>query len=251
MNAESRRPYRGVNFLTLTIEAQAHGYSRNRWLTYRQAGALGGQVRKGEHGTPVVFWKLREIGDDDPRVIPLLRAYTLFNVAQIDGLPPAMAEPPPSAPTWTGDEAAELLIEASGADIRHGGFRAFYTPGGDYIQIPPRTTFAASSGYYATTLHELVHWSGHASRLDRQLGGRFGDDAYAAEELIAEMGAAFLCAQCRIDGHLQHASYVSSWLKVLRNDKRAVFVAGTKAQNAADFLLARCTETSGAEALAA
>ena len=162
-----------------------------------------------------------------------------------------MAAPPPSVPAWAGDEAAELLIDASGADIRHGGFKAFYAPGGDYIQVPPRTTFANASGYYATTLHELVHWTGHASRLDRQLRGRFGDEAYAAEELIAEMGAAFLCAHCRVDGQLQHAAYIGNWLRVLRNDKRAIFVAGTKAQNAADFLLARCTETSGAEAIAA
>ena len=109
----------------------------------------------------------------------------------------------------------------------------------------------AASGYYATTLHELVHWTAHPSRLDRELGGRFGDDAYAAEELIAEMGSAFLCAHCRIDGQLQHASYIGNWLRVLRNDKRAIFVAGTKAQNAADFLLARSTETAGADALAA
>jgi len=185
------------------------------------------------------------------RVIPILRTFTVFNTAQIDGLPSGMVEPPPSAPAWSGDEAAELLIEASGADIRHAGFKAYYQPGNDYIQIPPRTAFADASGYYATTLHELVHWTAHPSRLDRQLGGRFGDDAYAAEELIAEMGSAFLCAHCRIDGQLQHAAYVGNWLRVLRNDKRAIFVASAKAQNAADFLLARCTDKTDAAVLAA
>ncbi len=262
VNACTRRQYRGINVVLLAMEAQAHGYPLNRWLTYRQAAALGGQVRKGEHGTTVVFWKLREIGETTKsmesmadttsrRVVPLLRSFTVFNTAQIDGLPAGMVAQTPSVPAWSGDEAAELLIDASGADIRHGGFRAYYTPGGDYIQIPPRTTFANSSGYYATTMHELVHWTSHASRLDRQLGGRFGDEAYAAEELIAELGSAFLCAHCRVDGQLQHASYIGNWLRVLRNDKRAIFVASTKAQHAADFLLARCTETSGAEALAA
>jgi antirestriction protein ArdC len=258
-NACTRRPYRGINVVLLAMEAQAHGYPLNRWLTYRQAAGLGGQVRKGEHGTHVVFWKLRtveakaETSDDSPsqRVFPLLRCFTVFNTAQIDGLPSGMAEPPPSTPAWPGEEAAERLINAAGADIRHGGFRAFYAPAADYIQIPPRPSFAAASGYYATTLHELVHWTGHASRLDRQLSGRFGDEAYAAEELIAELGSAFLCAHCRIDGQLQHASYIGNWLRVLRNDKRAIFVASAKAQHAADFLLARSNETSGAEALAA
>ncbi len=144
MNAETRRPYRGVNFLTLSIEAQAHGYHRNRWLTYRQAAALGAHVRKGEHGTPVVFWKLREVeagpDEDKQRVVPLLRCYTVFNTAQIDGLPAALAEPLPSVPEWPSDEVAEALIEASGADIRHGGFRAYYQPGNDYIQMPPRAS---------------------------------------------------------------------------------------------------------------
>ena len=162
-----------------------------------------------------------------------------------------MAQPLPSVPAWQSDDVAELLIATSGAEIRHGGSKAFYTPDNDYIQLPPRATFAHASGYYATTLHELVHWTGHRSRLDRRLGGRFGDEAYAAEELIAELGSAFLCAHCRVEGQLQHASYVSNWLRVLRADKRAIFVAGTKAQNAADFLLTRSTETASAEALAA
>jgi antirestriction protein ArdC len=255
MNAETRRLYRGVNFLTLAIEAQTRGYPRNCWLTYRQATALGAQVRKGEHGTPVVFWKLRTVNTkaeaEDQRVVPLLRCYTVFNTAQIDGLPRTMAQPLPSVPAWQSDDVAELLIATSGAEIRHGGSKAFYTPDNDYIQLPPQATFAHASGYYATTLHELVHWTGHRSRLDRRLGGRFGDEAYAAEELIAELGSAFLCAHCRVEGQLQHASYVSNWLRVLRSDKRAIFVAGTKAQNAADFLLTRSTETASAEALAA
>ncbi len=179
-----RRPYRGVNFLTLTIEAQAHGYTRNRWLTYRQAAALGGQVRKGEHGTPVVFWKLRKVEDrpTDPRVIPLLRCYTVFNTAQIEGLPSALAEPLPQRARLAERRSRRgALIEASGADIRHAGFKAFYAPGGDYIQIPPRVTFASPAGYYAMTLHELTHWTAHTSGWNgssRALRGR-GD---AAEE---------------------------------------------------------------------
>lgn len=255
MNAETRRLYRGVNFLTLAIEAHTRGYPRNCWLTYRQATALGAQVRKGEHGTPVVFWKLRTVNTkaeaEDARVIPLLRCYTVFNTAQIDGLPRTMAQPLPSVPAWQSDDVAEMLIATSGADIRHGGSKAFYTSDRDYIQLPPRATFTQAAGYYATTLHELVHWTGHRSRLDRQLGRRFGGEAYAAEELIAELGSAFLCAHCRIEGRLQHASYVSNWLRVLRSDKRAIFVAGTRAQHAADYLLTRSTETASAEALAA
>lgn len=261
VNAHSKRPYRGINVLLLALEARAHSYPLNRWLTYRQAAAVGAQVRKNQRGTNIVFWKLRTVearpeasGHDEVAadwVIPLLRYFTVFNVAQIDGLPPGMAHPTPSAPAWFGDETAELLIDAAGADIRHGGATAYYAPAGDYIQLPPRTTFAMPSNYYATALHELVHWTGHPSRLDRRLNGRFGDEAYAAEELIAELGSAFLCAHCRIDGQLQHDSYIGNWLRVLRNDKRAIFVASAKAQNAADYLLAYCTETSGAEALAA
>ena len=263
MNAETRRPYRGVNFITLQIEAQTSGYPRNCWLTYRQAAQLGGQVRRGEHGTPVVFWKLRRVNttvETEPwardhdlaeQVIPLLRWYTVFNTAQIDGLPAAFAAPAPSVPAWPSADVAETLIADAGAEIRHGGTKAYYQPGSDYIQLPPRGAFPSAAGYYATTLHELVHWTAHPSRLDRQLGGRFGEEAYAAEELIAELGSAFLCAHCRVEGQLQHASYVGNWLRVLRRDKRAIFVAGTKAQNAADYLLARSTQTTGAEALAA
>ena len=253
INAETRRVYRGINFLSLQLEAAACGYSRNSWLTYRGATELGGQVRKGEKGTSVIFWKMRKINakaesepwphadDIEERVIPLARFYTVFNTAQIDGLPTEYAEPAPSVPLWQGEEAAESLINKSGADIRHGGFRAFYQPTQDYVQLPSPNAFADSGSYYATALHELCHWSGHPSRLNRQLGARFGAQAYACEEIVAEIGSAFLCAHCRINGKLQHASYVNNWLQVLRSDKRAIFVASTKAQNAADFLIDRST----------
>lgn len=248
INAQFRRPYRGVNFLSLQLEAMLRGYYRNCWLTYQQAVKLGGQVRKGEHGVPVVFWKLHKVdakAETEPwivdqclsdRVVPLLRYYTVFNTAQIEGLPATIADSAPSIPTWTSEAVAEDLIQASGAEIRHGGSRAYYQPDLDYISLPTRDSFPAASGYYATALHELTHWTGHGSRLNRRLAPRFGEEAYAMEELIAEMGSAFLCAACRVEGQLQHASYVNSWLKALRNDKRAIFVAGTKAQNAADFL---------------
>ena len=247
MNAGSRRPYRGINTLLLGIEASTYGYPLNRWLTYRQASELGGQVRRGERGTAVVLWRLRKLAatanvypepdvtDLHERVIPLLRAFTVFNVAQVDGLPAAMqaVETHP----WEPEARAEELLLMSGATIRHGGSRAFLRPGDDEIHPPPPRAFPDTGRYYATALHELTHWTSQPGRCNRQLGQRFGDDAYAAEELIAEMGAAFLCAHCRIDGELHHADYLASWLKVLRQDKRAIFVAATRAQQAADYLL--------------
>ena len=247
MNAGTKRPYRGVNVVLLALEVQAHGYPLNRWVTYRQALELGGQVRRGERGTTVAFWKLRKIGatvdaypdqgepDLHERVIPLLRAYTVFNVAQTEGLPAAITAT--SRPTWEPEAKAEELLLMWGAEIRHGGALAYYQPRTDEIHLPLRQAFAAADSYYATALHELTHWTSHASRCDRQLGQRFGDDAYAAEELIAEMGSAFLCAHCRIDGQLQHSAYLDHWLRVLRTDKRAIFVAATRAQQASDYVL--------------
>jgi antirestriction protein ArdC len=261
MNAQTRRQYRGVNFTLLSLQAAACGYEVNRWLTYRQANELGGQVRRGEQGATVVFWQLRKIRltaetrpqDEDPselpdRVYPLLRCYTVFNLAQIDGLPQATTAV--VHPACEPEARSEDLLLMSGADIRHGGSNAFYQPSTDEIHLPPRQAFSAAGLYYATALHELTHWTSHSSRCNRQLGQRFGDGAYAAEELIAEMGSAFLCAHCRIDGQLQHASYLDHWLKVLRADKRAIFVASTKAQQAADYVL-NLADPTRAHALAA
>ena len=240
VNAGSKRAYRGINRLLLTLEGQVRGFSRNGWLTYRQAAELGGQVRGGEHGATVVFYKQHEVPDEDDttakRVVPLLRSFTVFNLAQIDGLPEHIAQPAPP-PTWSPLDEAERLLVDSGATIQHGGFSAFYSPADDVIQLPERGCFAGAEDYYATATHELSHWTGHPSRCNRQLTTRFGEAAYAMEEMIAEMSSAFVCAHLRIDGRLQHASYIDHWLQVLRSDKRAIFTASAKAQQAADYLL--------------
>ena len=254
-NGASRRPYRGINYVLLTLEAQLRGFSRNVWLTYRQAGELGAQVRGGERGTTVVLFKRHEVraepSDDNSelRVVPLLRSFTVFNVAQIDRLPERLQQPAAETNEWLPEHAPEELLAKSGARVEHGGFAAFYSVAEDRIQLPERVLFADAGSYYATALHELVHWTGHAKRLDRQLGKRFGDAAYAVEELIAEVGSAFLCASCGIDGRLEHAQYIGEWLKVLKNDKRAIFSASAKAQQAADYVesLARPAPQAPAE----
>lgn len=242
-NAASRRPYRGINCVLLTMEAQLRGFSRNQWITYRQASELGAQVRGGEHGTTVVFYKRPEESAADseekspaPRVVPFLRCFTVFNVGQVDRLPARLQEPAAEASPWTPLHAPEKLVADSGAQINHAGFAAYYNVTEDRIQLPERELFADAGAYYATALHELTHWSGHPSRLNRSLGRRFGESAYAMEELIAEIGSAFLCASCGIDGRLQHASYIANWVQVLKEDKRAVFAAAAKAQAAADYV---------------
>ena len=262
VNAHTRRPYRGVNFTLLSLEAQSRGFDVNRWLTYRHAQELGAQVRKGERGTLVVFWQLRRMGvvaeaypereDDQPapseKVYPLLRAYTVFNVGQINGLD--MQYTQAQAPAWEPEAKAEELLLMSGARFRQGGARAFYQPATDEIHLPPRAAFAEAAGYYNVALHELTHWTGHPSRCQRDLTGRFGDAGYTAEELVAAMGAAYLCAHCRIDGELRHVGYLQSWLRVLRSDKRAIFTAAAQAQPAADYVL-KLAQPPEREAMAA
>lgn len=241
-NAISRKAYRGVNLLLLSMQQQACGYASNVWLTYRQAQQLGGCVRRGEHGVTIVYYDLKSVreGDsEDERRIPLLKLFTVFNTTQVDGLPPHLQVPASADPEWRRGELAEDIIKASGARIVSGGFRAYFSPLTDRIHLPARAMFSDEPGFYGTVLHELAHWTGHSSRLDRQFGKRFGDAAYAVEELVAELAAAFLCAHCRIDGRLQHASYIASWLEVLGRDKRALFTAAAQAQKAADFLLAQ------------
>ena len=249
-NHLSNRSYRGINAILLHLEAGLRGYTDNRWLTFRQAATAGGRIRKGEHGTQVVFFKWLDIEEDraandapSHRTVPLLRTFTVFNVDQVDDL----AREPEPAPHWSPHERAEALLFGGGAVILHGGNRACYSPSEDVIRLPPRAWFADGDGYYATALHELTHWTGHPARCDRPLGRRFGLEAYAFEELVAEMGAAFLCAHCGLPQRLEHAGYVEHWLEALRGDRRLIFTAASLAQKAADFVtghLAPAVETS-------
>lgn len=256
-NALTQRPYRGINTLLLGLESMQQGYRSNQWLTFRQANQLGGRVRKGEHSALIIYYEARivekepseplaESDEPEKRFIPLLKVFNVFNLDQIDGLP---ATEPVFGPEWDPCLKAEQLIEGSGADIRHAGFRAFYSPPNDLIYLPAKTAFKDKASYYSTALHELSHWTGHTSRIGRKLGRRFGESAYAMEELIAEMSAAFLSAHCHLEGRLQHASYIASWLDVLHRDKRAIFVAAAQAQKAADYLLERAGLIAPAEAL--
>ncbi len=253
-NAVSQRHYRGINILLLAAAASEQGFTDNRWLTFRQASALGAHVRKGERGTPIVFFRWLEADDAAPgeeaarRVIPLLRTFTVFNLDQIEGI----ERESHAAPTWTSEELAEDLITGSGAVLEHGGNRACYLPERDVIKLPPPAAFSDAGGYYATALHELAHWTGHPSRCNRPLGRRFGLEAYAFEELVAEMASAFLCAHCRLDGQLQHASYLDSWLAALRGDKRLIFTVASQAQKASDFITGYVApESEAAEQVAA
>lgn len=262
-NLATGKPYRGINVLMLSIEAMSRGYPDSRWMTLRQANELGAKVKKGEHGTSIVFFKMKEVSDvvdtsDEPkRVIPMLRTYTVFNASQVEFLPERF-ELRPSPVVWQPLGEAEQLLYETGAVIRHGGNKAFYSPSEDIIQLPPETWFETPDDYYAVALHETVHWTGHPRRLGRVLGRRHGIEAYAYEELVAEMGAAFLCAHVGIPGRLEHASYIDGWLDSLRRDKRLIFTAAGAAQKAADFVLgetvsapAPCIASRTTEVLAA
>jgi antirestriction protein ArdC len=240
-NAITGRAYSGVNVLLLWCQTAAQGYTSHGWLTYKQAVAAGGHVRKGEQGTLVVYAdrfvpKAKTI-DDKPRPVYFLKGFTVFNHDQCEGLPaPVEVTPPTDAEQH---EAADLLIRQSAAQIVVGGDRAAYWPSRDAITIPTKAAYEpAPINWYRTALHELGHWTGAANRLARDLTGVFGSDKYAREELIAEMTAAFTCAALGIEPTVRHADYIGSWLAVLRNDKKAVVQAASKASKASDYLLA-------------
>lgn len=238
-NGASGHVYRGINVL-LTRMA---GFGCPRWYTFNQAKGLGACVRKGEKGTKVVYWafvepKERKSEDEgNDRKIPILRCYTVFNALQIEwpeGHKHAVVVGDP--PVQDFPRVAEKVAD-TGACIRHGGDMACFSPNEDIIRMPDPDAFKSPADYWATVLHELTHWTGHMSRLDRQLGNRFGSEAYAMEELVAELGAAFLCTELGVEGQLQHVEYLAHWAKVLREDKRAIFTASRMAQDAAAYLL--------------
>jgi antirestriction protein ArdC len=258
INATSRKPYRGINTVCLWAAAEAKGYDSGEWATYAQWQERRAQVRKGEKSTTVVFWKFAnnasetEDGETPTSGSRLLftRGYAVFNAGQVDGYTPRVE---PTTPMPERIERAEAWFQTIGADVRNGGNRAYYSPGSDHIQIPPFPAFMENVAYYSTLAHEHTHWTARAERCDRQLGKRFGDSAYSAEELIAELGAAFVCAHLGLstEPREDHAEYIQSWLKVLRADKRAIFTAASKAQQAADYLIKRAEESARVQEVAA
>ncbi|PWC17130.1 DNA primase [Brenneria roseae subsp. roseae] len=230
--------YSGMNIMLLWCSASEQGFSDPRWMTYKQARAEGAQVRKGEHGTTAIFYTTLEKENDEGGIehIPMLKMFTVFNVEQIDGLPLA-TELGNSAEMFDALPQAENLFRSSGANIIEKGQNAFFMPSTDEIWLPERRLFSDAANFYATGLHELVHWSGAKNRLNREMKGKFGSEEYAFEELIAELGNAFLMADLGIVGEVQHQSYIASWLKALKNDKRYIFKAASVASKAHRYLM--------------
>ena len=240
-------PYKGINVVMLWSASVAKGYACPLWLTFKQALELGGNVKKGESGETVVYadritrTEANDKGEEIEREIPFLKGYTVFNAAQCEGLPAAYyakATPPAETPMQRID-AADRFFAATGADIRHGGTRAYYAPGPDYIQMPPFKTFSDAESHAATLAHELTHWTKHERRLARDMSrSKWGDEGYAREELVAELGSAFLCADLGITPEVRedHAAYIASWLKQLKDDRRFIFSAASHAQRAVDYL---------------
>lgn len=244
VNAATQRPYHGVNTVILWAEAVRRGYPLGLWATYKQWVGLDAQVRRGEKGTTVLLWKpyertvQTEDGDEETRQVLLARSFTVFNVAQVDGY---QLPAPPERNEECVVETAQRFFDAIGAKVRYGGNRAYYSPAGDYIGLPHPEAFTSAEAFHATQAHEHVHWTGHPDRCDRDLANRFGSEAYAAEELVAELGAAFLCAHLGLSNEprADHAQYLASWLKVLRDDARAIVTASSKAQQATTWLIKR------------
>jgi antirestriction protein ArdC len=246
-NALTRNAYNGINIISLLVSAEVNGYSAPIWATYRQWAELGAQVRKGEKSSVVVFYKeydtdpAPEVQDNDGKR-RFARASYVFNASQVDGftLPDA---PEPLGPIAR-ILAADRFLAATGARIEHGGESAYYRRSTDHIQMPDEGLFCGtdtmtrSESYFAVLCHETIHWSGAAHRLDRDMGKRFGDNAYAAEELVAEIGSAFLCSEHSItqDTRADHAQYLAHWLKLLKDDSRAIFAAAARASEAVAYL---------------
>ncbi len=243
----SGETYQGINILTLWVSSIEQGFSSSTWMTYKQALDLGGQVRKGETGSPVVYASTFTKNEDQNNPeskdieIPFMKGYTVFNTDQIDDLPDQFYDKP-TAPDYPVNriDHAERFFRNTGAKIVNGGNQAFYTKGPDYIKMPHIEVFSDSEDYYATIAHEITHWTRHPDRLDRDFGQkRFGDEGYAKEELVAELGAAFICAHLgiKLEDREDHSAYIASWLLALENDKRYIFHAAADAQRAVNFIM--------------
>jgi len=240
-------PYQGINVLWLWMAAEAAGHASPFWMTYRQSQVLGGQVRKGERGTVAIFYRAYQVGEADEadeaagqRTRRVLKSFTVFNACQIDGLPDRFfPEPRPFPAPTERDHALDRFFAAVPARIRHWGAEAYYSPVLDQVTMPEPSLFRDLDHYRATLAHELSHWTGHVSRLSRQMSGRFGSEGYAMEELVAELSSAILGAELGLPvDHLDHhASYLASWLRVLKADSRAILTVAAKAEEAASLLI--------------
>src|ERR1051325_7312354 len=253
INVTSKKPYRGINTVCLWAAAQAKCYERGEWATYQQWQERKAQVRKGEKATTVVFWKFAnssaETEDDGEghtasfsRLL-FTRGYYVFNAAQVDGY---TLKADADKPIEQRIESAEQFFSRINARVAHHGNRAFYSPADDTITLPPFAAFFTPMDYYSTRAHETGHWTSKESRCNRELGKRFGDNAYSVEELIAELTAAFVCAHLGLSSEPRpdHAQYIASWLRVLKADKRAIFTAASKAQQAADYMIQQSVRTA-------
>lgn len=247
-------PYSGVNVLQLWLSAMDQGFSNPYWMTFNQIKELGGCVKKGSKGTQVVYASTFEKNGEDSegneitQKIPFLKTYVVFNVEQTEDLPEKYVKKygldDSDEPSVNKDEMiaeCEAFFKKVGSDLKHGGNQAYYSPALDYVQMPTFKMFESAEAYYATLSHEHIHWTRHKSRLDRDYNQkRFGDEGYAMEELVAELGSAFLCADLGLntmaDDKHQHAAYIQSWIKVLKDDKRAIFTAASAASKAVDYL---------------
>lgn len=243
VNGSTGKDYNGINILILWIATQYGKYASQEWYTYKQADALGGQVRKGEKGTKICFFKPFEIHVDKDgnkvdkkdavatKKVPILRGYTVFNRDQIDGLP----EVPESFPVEVRQDI-EAFLDKQGANVTYGAPSACYIPARDEIQMPSKENFHTTEGLYATAFHEYAHWTGAKDRLNRDLTGRFGSESYAMEELVAELASAFLCGDFKVESNVQHPEYIKCWVSRLKDDKYAIFTASREAKNAVNFM---------------
>jgi antirestriction protein ArdC len=263
INVTTKKPYRGLNIVALWAVARTKGYERGEWATYQQWQERGAQVRKGEKSASVAFWKFadgraesQDGGDDQEQAtssrsrLLFCREYHVFNASQVDGYTP---KPDTGTPVEQRIEQAETFFSAIDARVWHQGNRAFYSPLDDAITLPPFDAFHTPLDYYGTRAHETGHWTSKADRCNRELGKRFGDNAYAIEELVAELSAAFTMAHLGLSSQprADHAAYIDSWLKVLKVDKRAIFTASSKAQQAADFMIGRAGDLARSSEVAA
>jgi antirestriction protein ArdC len=243
LNPTTGARYHGINVLILACSILAFTTADPRWCTYQQAQEKKWQVRKGEKSTTIFFYKLLAIEDekaeDKTKIIPILKHYSVFHASQIDGIPPHVTPTVEEAP-WTRPDAADIILKSSGAVVHTGGDRAFYSPTTDHIQLPPDNAFRGPSELATTFLHELCHWTGHLTRLSRieAMKAKYGSSAYAMEELRAEIASAFIAAELGIPSDIAgHASYISSWLKPLKEDKREIFKVAADAQKIVDMVL--------------